>query len=202
MVYVSLFLLPLAQLWAMLAGSVIEPGWYMTLDLRTVISRENDQAKNNLSWHSGVFLKVKYSWRKAWMIDFCHDLQAPEIFIDMRQWQYIKSMREAHLFLVYWFRLVDCKAVEKSATAAYGRWRIADVPTSGLIRTRLCLYSTLTTGGWEEDRGVEELSYFPQEGRERFPFGWKIMWLYLSREKFEGASHREGGEELVKEHLS
>lgn len=29
------------------------------------------------------------------MIDFCHNLQAPEILIDMRQWQYIKSMKEA-----------------------------------------------------------------------------------------------------------
>lgn len=45
MVFVSHVLPLLAQLWAMLAASVIEPGRYMKLDLRAVISRENDWEK-------------------------------------------------------------------------------------------------------------------------------------------------------------
>lgn len=200
MVCVSLFSLPLAQLRAMLAGSVMGPGWYMKHDLRTVIRWENDQAKNQPFWTDiAVFLKVKYSCQKPWMI----------YVIIFREQKYLtqgngnaSNQWEKHLFLIYWFRHIDRKAMEKPATAPYGRWRIADVLTTGLIRTRLCFYSTLTTVGREEDRGVEELSYFPRDRRERFPCGWIIMWLYLTREKFARARQREGGEELVIEHLS
>lgn len=79
-----------------------------------------------------------------------------------------------HLFLVQCigFRLIDCKAMDKPATTAYSRWRIADVLTKGLIRTRLCFCSTQTTVGGEKDRGVEKLSYFPPAREGEIP-----MWL-------------------------
>lgn len=46
------------------------------------------------------------------------------------------------------------------------------MPSKGLIRTRLCFYSTLTTAGGARDGRVDELSYFPP-GRE----GEDPMWL-------------------------
>ncbi len=44
---------------------------------------------------------------------------------------------------MYWLELIDCEAMENRATAAYGRWCIADMPTSGADQNQtLFLFNT------------------------------------------------------------
>lgn len=152
------------------------------------------QKKSNLYWHSSVFffLSQNTNDRKLeWLIPV----------IIFRHQKYLltwakgnaSNQWEKHLFLVYCFRLIDCKAMEKPATAAYGRWRIAVVPTRRLIWTRLLLFNT----DHSKERGAQSgwgAVIFPRGREGEIPMWLKNNVALPHQREVRGSKAQMGGE--------